>query len=52
MMLESWAKVASRWVSCGEVASRNKGGGFDIVCCASVGLIRPPFGSRTVSIQI
>lgn len=45
MTLESWANVAKRFVSCGEVASLNNGGAFDIVCWASVGLILPPLAS-------
>ena len=44
MMLESCENVASKWVSCGDAARRSKGGAYDIVCCASVGLILPPPG--------
>ncbi len=42
MTFESWANVARRWVSWGDVASRSRGGGLDIVCWARVGLILPP----------
>lgn len=45
-MLLSCAKVARRWVSCGEVARRRRGGGLDIVCWARVGDMRPPLESR------
>ena len=40
MVLESWANVAKRWVSWGDVARRKRGGGWDMVCWARVGLSR------------
>lgn len=48
---ESWEKVARRWVSCGDAASRSRGGAYDIVCCARVGLIRPPGLESAISIN-
>lgn len=48
MTLESCAKVARRWWSCGEVARRRSGGGCERVCCARVGLRRPPLASGFV----
>lgn len=40
MVPESWAKVARRWVSWGDVASRSRGGGVPEDCWAALGLAR------------
>jgi hypothetical protein len=41
MRFESAAKVARRWESWGEAASRSSGGAYDMVCWALVGDMRP-----------
>lgn len=41
MRLESAAKVARRWESWGDAASRSRGGAYDMVCWALVGDMRP-----------